>query len=104
MLPKGLQRACQQGKRHVWLGRAAHEDVDGRELRFRPGVYGDVGFREQHHAGHSFLVTKTVKVTAQDARTGAGGGTPQQCFERGAVAQALSGHAMKIGEHVLPAR
>src|SRR5260221_407313 len=61
----GLESALENLKRLAGLGIAAHEDVEGREALFRPGVDGDVAFRQHRHAGNAAAVFELVQVNMQ---------------------------------------
>jgi len=47
------------------FGIAAHEDVEGREIPFGPGMHADVGFCQDRYPGYASVWKKMVQVDVQ---------------------------------------
>ena len=52
------------------LGIAAHEDVDRDVGAFRPGLDGDMAFREHGHAGDTSIRREAMEVDIDERRAG----------------------------------
>jgi hypothetical protein len=61
----------------IWLGGAAHEDVERRVTRLWPGVDRDVALRQHRDPGHAARL-KMVQVNVQERRAGSFNAAPQR--------------------------
>ena len=103
----GIESALENVERLAGLGIAAHEHVERRIALFRPGVDGDMAFRQNRHAGDPAAFFEGVQMDMQKGRFRFLHRVDQRRFDAVALIQAFGfpkvddEMAARIGEAIL---
>ena len=80
------------------VGWPAHEDIDGGEPGFGPGVNGNMRLGQQDDSRNTPIFPETVEVAVEHSGAGVSGRQTQQVLEPDTVTEDCNIHPVQVGQ------